>query len=84
MLNELLYQGELASHCSFIGLNYAAFNSQCLSNAKCLFYQKLAPKHHGQVNFDKKAYQYSVLALFTTLPHNTTTATNTGKQISDP
>ena len=38
LLYPLLNQGELAAHCSFIGLNDANFNLHCLSNEKRLFY----------------------------------------------
>ena len=57
LLHILLNQGELYSHSSFIGLNDADFNPQYISNAKCLFYETLSPKHYGQVSFDKKKYQ---------------------------
>ena len=39
---------------SFIGLNVAGFNLQCLSNSKRLFSETLSPKNNGQVSFDKK------------------------------
>ena len=48
LLNEFLYQGELSDQCSFIGMNDADFNAQCLSNAKILFSETLSPKKHGQ------------------------------------
>ena len=37
LINAFLNQGKLAAHCSFIGLNYAYFNLQSLSNAERFF-----------------------------------------------
>ena len=62
LINALLKQGELASHCSCIGLNDADFNSYWLSNEKRLYSETLSPKNHGQVSFDKIGYQDEVLA----------------------
>ena len=62
-------------------MNDSDLNSQCLSNSKCYFSETLSPKHHGQVSFDKKGYQDSVLASFTTTPHAITTANNAREQI---
>ena len=53
LLNLFLNQGELSDKCSFIGLNCADLDPQCLSNTK--------PKHHGQVSIDKKGYQDAVI-----------------------
>ena len=78
MFHSFLNQGELASHCTFIGLNDAQFNLQCLSNVKCLFYETLSPKNHGRVSFDNKCYQDAVLVAFTATPSDATTATYTG------
>ena len=47
LLKTFLNKGGLSAHCSFIGLNDADFNSQCLSNAELLFYETLSPKNHG-------------------------------------
>ena len=76
--------GELVYHCSFIGLKYADFNSQCISNVKRLFYGTLWPKIHGQVCLDRKCYQGSLLVLFIETTPASTTATYTFKQISSP
>ena len=65
LINVLLNQGELAAHFSFIGMNDEDFNSQCLFNAKCLFYETSSPKKHGQVIFDIFFNQDAVLVLFT-------------------
>ena len=73
LLHALLNQGELSDHCSFNGLNEADFNLRCLSNAKRLFSETLSPKKSGQVRFDKKVYQYTVLVSFTATPHDITT-----------
>ena len=78
LLHAFLNRGELAAQFSFIGLNDANFNSQCLSNAKCLFYETLSPKKHGKVIFDKKGYQYAVLFSFTAITPVITTATHRG------
>ena len=47
LIHEFLNQGELAAHCSFIGMNDANFNLQCITNAKRLFSETLSQKHHG-------------------------------------
>ena len=47
-------QVEVSAHFLFIGMNYADFRLQCLSNEKGLFSETLSPKHHDQVYFDKK------------------------------
>ena len=65
-------------------MNETDFNSECLSNAKRLFYETLSPKNHGQVIFDKKGYQDAVLVSFTATSPAITTSTHTGKQISYP
>ena len=54
LLHAFLNQGDISYHCSFIGINDADFNSQCLSNAKRLYSETLSPKKHGQLSFDKK------------------------------
>ena len=77
-MNALLNQGGISDQCSFTGLNYADFNSQCLSNAKRLFSETLSPKHYGQVTFCKKCYQDAVQVSFTATPPNIITATHTG------
>ena len=74
-------QGELAAHYSFIDMNGANFNLQCLSNANILFYEILSPKHHGQVSFDKKGYQDTVLVSFTATRPDITTATHAAGKI---
>ena len=77
LLNLFLNQGELAVHCSFIGINHAYFNSQFLFNAKQIFSETLSPKKRGQASFDKKGYQDTVLVSFTTTLPNITTDINT-------
>ena len=54
--NKLLKQEKNSAHCSFIGMNDAYFNSQCLYNAKRLLSEILSSKKHGKVSFDKKVY----------------------------
>ena len=82
LINALLNQGELAPHCSFIGLNGADFNSWCLSNAKHIFYELSSTKNHGQLSFYKEGYQDAVLVSFTATTPNSTTSIHTGEQIS--
>ena len=65
-------------------MNETDFNSECLSNAKRLFYETLSPKNHGQVIFDKKGYQNAVLVSFTATLPAISTATHTGEQICSP
>ena len=83
LVHTFLKQGELADHYSFIGLNYAGFNLQYLSNSKRLFSKNVSPTHYSQVSFDKK-YQYAVLVFFTETSPYVTTATHSGEQISSP
>ena len=71
-------QGELSDHCSFIGINDADFNSQCLSYSKRFFYENLSPKNHSQVSFEIKVYQDSVLVSFASALPNITTAIHAG------
>ena len=54
LFHYLFNKGELYYHCSFIDLNDAEFNSQFLSNAKCLFSETLLLKNHSQVRFTKE------------------------------
>ena len=77
-------QAELSDYCSFIGRKNADFNFQLLSNVKYLFSEKLSPKEHSQVIFDKKGYQDAVLVSFTVTPPAITTAFQTGEHISYP
>ena len=44
LLHILLNQGELYSHSSFIGLNDADFNVQCISNANVYFLKRYHQK----------------------------------------
>ena len=74
-------QGDFDAQCSFISMNGADLNSQCISNAKRLFYETLPPKNHGKVSFVKKVYHDAVLVLFTATPTEITTDTNTGGKI---
>ena len=77
-------QGEISNQCSFIDLNYAYIDPQCLSNTKHLFPEILSPKHHGQVSFDKKGYQDAVIVSFTATSTTINTAIHTGEQIYYP
>ena len=61
ILNALLNQCELSSKCSFIELNDADFNFNCLSNIERLFSETLSPKKYSQVSYGKKGYQDAVL-----------------------
>ena len=84
IIHALLNQGALASHCSFIGMNHAGFDSHCLSNMERVYSEILSPKHHSQVSFDKTCYQDAVLVSFAATPPVITTGTHTGEQISSP
>ena len=84
LLYAFLNQVEITAHCSFIGLNYSDFNSQCLSNVKHSFSEMLSPKNHSQVSFDKKGYQDTVLVSFTATTPAITTNIHNGKHISFP
>ena len=75
-------RGEIADHCSLIGLKDADFNSQFISNAKRLFSETLSPKNHGQVCLDRKGYQYELLVSFTLTTSAISAATHTDEQLS--
>ena len=77
-------KGEISAQCSFIVMNYAFLNSQCISNSNNLFSETVPPKKHGQVNFDKKGYQDALLVLFTATTLAITTDTQTGERIYSP
>ena len=84
IIHALLNQGEAYAHCSFIGLNDAYFNSQCLSNEKRLFSENLLPKNHSQESFDKKSHQDAVMVSFTTTPPSITIAIHIGEEVYSP
>ena len=84
IIHELLNQGEIAAHCSFIGTNNADFNLHSLSNPRRLFSETISPKNHCQVSYDKIGYQDSALVSFTEILPEITTDNNTREWIYSP
>ena len=61
LIHEFLNQGELAAHCSFIGLKDADFISQRISNEKCLFSETVSPKTTVKYFWTKKVIRMQFL-----------------------
>ena len=79
LIHEFLNQGDIAALFSFIGINDAYFNAQCLSNAQRLFSEILSPKKRWSM-FWQRGYQDSVLVSFIATPPAMTTATHSGEK----
>ena len=73
-------QAELASHCSLIGTKDADFNSQCIYNAKRLFYETVSPKNHDRLCLVWKDYQDALLVWSNETPPAIDTDTHAGEK----